>query len=56
VRQYLVAHRDPRAVVTDEQAQYFGTPLEKRSLIPGENALLGSRHFADWLSRTGPQR
>jgi uncharacterized protein YbjT (DUF2867 family) len=55
VRQYLVAHNDPRTVVTDEQAHYFGTALEKRSLIPGENALLGSCHFADWLSRTAPQ-
>jgi uncharacterized protein YbjT (DUF2867 family) len=55
-RQYLVAHHDPRAVVTDEQARYFGTTLEKRSLVPGENALLGSCHFADWLSRTAPQR
>jgi uncharacterized protein YbjT (DUF2867 family) len=52
VRQYLMAHHDPRAVVTDEQARYFGTTLEKRSLIPGEHALLGSCHFADWLSRT----
>jgi uncharacterized protein YbjT (DUF2867 family) len=56
VRQYLVAHHDPRTVVTDEQALYFGTTLEKRSLIPGENALLGSCHFADWLTRTAPQR
>jgi uncharacterized protein YbjT (DUF2867 family) len=56
VRQYLVAHHDPRTVMTDEQAHYFGTQLEKRSLIPGEkNALLGSCHFADWLSRTAPQ-
>jgi uncharacterized protein YbjT (DUF2867 family) len=53
VRQYLVAHHDPRTVVTDEQARYFGTPLEKRSLVPGgENPLLGSAHFAEWLSRT----
>jgi len=53
VRQYLVAHHDPRTVMTDEQAHYFGTQLEKRSLIPGEkDAVLGSCHFADWLSRT----
>jgi len=40
-------------VVTDEQAPYFGTTLEKRSLIPeGENPLLGSARFADWLSGT----
>jgi len=56
VRQYLVAHHDPRVVVTDEQARYFGTTLEKRSLVPGENALLGSCHFADWLNRTGAER
>ena len=56
VRQYLSAHNDPRTVVTDEQAHYFGTPLEKRSLVPeGENPLLGSVRFADWLSRTAPQ-
>src|SRR5438874_10041258 len=51
VRQYLAAHHDPRTVVTDEQARYFGTTLEKRSLVPGENALLGSCHFAEWLNR-----
>src|SRR5437762_3807866 len=56
VREYLVAHHDPRSVVADEQALYFGTPLEKRSLVPGDNALLGSTHFADWLRRTAPQR
>lgn len=57
VREYLTAHHDPRSVVADEQARYFGTTLEKRSLIPaGENPLLGSVHFADWLSRTAPKQ
>ena len=56
VRRYLGAHHDPRTVVTDEQAHYFGTPLEKDSLVPGENALLGPTRFADWLNRTTPQR
>ncbi|MFL6503994.1 MAG: SDR family oxidoreductase [Candidatus Udaeobacter sp.] len=56
VRQYLSAHNDRRTVVTDEQAHYFGTPLEKRSLVPeGENPLLGSVRFADWLGRTAPR-
>src|SRR4051812_14832841 len=55
IRQYLTAHNDPRTVVTDEQARYFGTPLEKRSLVPeGQNPLLGSARFADWLRRTAP--
>jgi uncharacterized protein YbjT (DUF2867 family) len=57
VRQYLAAHHDSRSVVRDEQARYFGTTLEKRSLVPGgENPLLGSAHFADWLRRTAPPR
>jgi uncharacterized protein YbjT (DUF2867 family) len=56
VRQYLAARNDPRMVVRDEQAPYFGTPLGKHSLVPGENALLGATRFADWLNRTNPQR
>src|SRR6266568_3086750 len=54
VRQYLAAHNDRRTVVTDEQARYFGTPLEKRSLVAGQKPLLGSTRFADWLSRAAP--
>ena len=51
VREYLTAKNDERKVVADAQAQYFGTPLERGSLVPGENAhpLLGSSHFSDWL-------
>ena len=57
VRKYLTAYNDPRTVVADEQARYFGTPLEKHSLVPaGENPMLGSVHFADWLNRTASQR
>ncbi|MGC2626777.1 MAG: SDR family oxidoreductase [Candidatus Udaeobacter sp.] len=56
IREYLTAHNDPRTVVTDEQARYFGTPLEKRSLVPErENPLLGSVRFVDWLGRTAPR-
>lgn len=54
VRRYLAAHHDSRAVAVDEQARYFGTTLEKRSLVPDENALLGPTHFTDWLNRTAP--
>jgi uncharacterized protein YbjT (DUF2867 family) len=52
VRQYLEAKHDPRTVVRDEQARYFGTTLKKGSLVPAGESLLGSCHFADWLSRT----
>jgi uncharacterized protein YbjT (DUF2867 family) len=50
VRQFLVARHDPRNVVTDRAAGYFGTPVNDQSLTPGKNARLGSTHFADWLS------
>jgi uncharacterized protein YbjT (DUF2867 family) len=56
VRQYLEAKHDPRTVVRDEQAPYFGTTLEKGSLVPAGKSLLGSCHFADWLSCTAPRR
>jgi len=52
VRQFLKANRDPRTVITDEKAFYFGTPLEERSLIPGKNPRLGQTHFNDWLQRS----
>jgi hypothetical protein len=53
VRQYLKANHDPRKVITDEQAQYFGTPLKERSLVPDGNAHLGPTHFKEWLRRQG---
>ena len=52
VRQFLKANRDPRTVITDEKAFYFGTPLEERSLIPGKNPRIGQTHFNDWLQRS----
>src|SRR5438309_11783152 len=55
VRQYLAALHDPPTVGHDEHARYFGTPLEKRSLVAGQKPLLGSTRFADWLSRAAPQ-
>ena len=51
VRQFLKANRDPRMVITDEQAKYFGIPLKHRSLVPDGKPRLGSTHFADWLRR-----
>lgn len=53
VRQFLQAKQDPRTVVTDEQATYFGIPLKRRSLIPDGNPWrLGATHFETWLSRS----
>ncbi len=51
VRQFLKAKHDPRTVITDEKAAYFGISLKERSLVPDANPLLGVTHFADWLRR-----
>jgi uncharacterized protein YbjT (DUF2867 family) len=51
VRNFLAAKQDPRQVLTDSQACYFGTPVDDRSLTPGDNPRLGKTRFSDWLSR-----
>jgi len=52
VRQFLKANRDPRTVITDEQAIYFGVPLKQRSLVPDGTPRLGATHFEAWLRRS----
>jgi uncharacterized protein YbjT (DUF2867 family) len=46
----LSAHDDPRQVVADPDARYFGTTLTNGSLLPGDDAQLGETRFEDWLS------
>jgi uncharacterized protein YbjT (DUF2867 family) len=52
VRKFLSAKRDPRKVITDAKASYFGIPVNDQSLTPGPNPRLGPTHFADWLNRS----
>ena len=52
VRAGLSAHDDPRRVVADPSAKYFGTALEERSLVPGPDAQLGATRLEDWLKET----
>jgi len=49
VRRALAARGDPRTVVSDPGARYFGTKLDERSLVPGQGARLGPTHYEDWL-------
>jgi uncharacterized protein YbjT (DUF2867 family) len=51
----LRARNDPRGVIADPHAQYFGTELSERSLVPHEGALLGETRFQDWLSSAANQ-
>jgi uncharacterized protein YbjT (DUF2867 family) len=52
IRRGLAARKDPRQVVSDPHARYFGTELDERSLLPGDKAQLGAMRFEDWLGAT----
>jgi uncharacterized protein YbjT (DUF2867 family) len=55
IRLSLVARNDPREVIADPHARYFGTELSEDSLVPGNDALLGEMRFEDWLSQSANQ-
>src|SRR6266513_43633 len=55
VRQFLAARKDPREVVADPQALYYGVKLSENTLLPGDAAPLGERRFEDWLSLSASQ-
>ena len=52
VARYLKAVGDPRQVVSDPEARYFGGQVEERSLVPLGKARLGRIGFDEWLRRS----
>jgi uncharacterized protein YbjT (DUF2867 family) len=52
VARYLKAVGDPREVVSDPEARYFGGRVEERSLVPLGEARLGRIGFDEWLRRS----
>src|SRR5262245_28184985 len=52
VARYLQAVGDPRAVVRDPEARYYGGRVEERSLVPLGEARLGRIGFDAWLRRS----
>jgi uncharacterized protein YbjT (DUF2867 family) len=48
----LAARNDPRRVVVDPAATYFGAKLDERSLLPGDGAQLGATSLEEWLKRS----
>ncbi len=52
VRRGLSARKDPREVVLDPHARYFGAELGERTLVPAGEAQLGPTYFKDWLERS----
>jgi uncharacterized protein YbjT (DUF2867 family) len=56
IRLALAARNDPRHVLVDQHAQYFGAELGERSLIPAGDARLGAIRFQEWLNQPVLQR
>ena len=52
IRLGLSARQDPRVVVADPHARYFGMELGERSLVPDAGARLGEIRFEDWLAES----
>ena len=52
IRLGLGARHDPREVVADPHARYFGAELGERALVPEANARLGEIRFEDWLAQS----
>lgn len=51
IRRGLAATNDPRTVVTDSRAPYFGTELPDITLLPDPDAHLTETRFADRLTQ-----
>jgi uncharacterized protein YbjT (DUF2867 family) len=56
VGRFLSATKDPREVVADTRARYFGVEVNDQSLTPGDNPRIGVTRFDDWLSQTTHQK
>jgi uncharacterized protein YbjT (DUF2867 family) len=55
-RSVLAARHDPRTVVTDPHARYFGAELGERTLLPGADAILAETRYSSWPGRTASGR
>jgi len=51
IRMGLDAQNDPREIVTDPKATYWGAELQETTLLPGPDAHIADTKFADWLTR-----
>jgi len=54
IRTGLAHAGDPRTVVTDPEATYFGQKLGERMLLPGADAIIFDTPFEQWLATAAP--
>src|SRR5262249_27439568 len=47
----LAAFHDPREVISDSHARYYGIQVSERTLIPDDDARPGETQFEDWLTQ-----
>ena len=52
IRHGLAARKDPRKVVADPQATYYGVKVTERELVPDNAASLGKIRFDEWLAQS----
>jgi len=52
IRRDLAALKDPREVISDPHARYYGIQVSERTLVPNDDARLGETRFEDWLHST----
>ncbi|MGO4437618.1 SDR family oxidoreductase [Rhizobium sp. RAF56] len=49
-RMFIAANEDPRQVITDDRARYYGVELNDDTLLPHNLAHVGPMRFVDWLN------
>jgi uncharacterized protein YbjT (DUF2867 family) len=49
IQRFLAARRDPREVIADPKARYYGVAVGEKTLVPGQGAQLGETRFERWL-------
>jgi uncharacterized protein YbjT (DUF2867 family) len=54
VARVLAFDKDPRRVIADPSALYFGVAIDDTSLMPGKDARLGATNFDWWLANVPP--
>jgi uncharacterized protein YbjT (DUF2867 family) len=52
IRRALAAADDPRQIVVDPGASYYGIPVDEDTLVPGDGAARGEIPLDDWLRQT----